>query len=456
MVGDTSAIIGRILEEEAERLAAPGAACGVILDGVEHVAAVGVTSVEHPSPIGDRTLFQVGSISKTFTALAVLQLVEEGRLALEDRVAEHLPGLVATCALDDRTTVEHLLSHQAGFDGDILFVNRESSLAAIRGARRLFDPGTGFSYSNAAFSIAGGLVAELAGAPFDEVVRRRILKPLGMQRSCFTANRAIHESVALPHLVRPGKDPVVLRNGWQRGWEMPPTDWAPAGLASSVRDQLAWCRFNLGDGCAPDGTRLVSAAGLARLHAPVVRQDAATTVGLDWFRWTIDGLEAIGHVGLTTGYCSDLVLLPARGFGLVTLVNATTGAGVFRAVRRRILGEVLGLDDRDPVPLGPPLDASALAAYEGTFHHSFGHIVVTTAGPDHPGELVVTHLPRPDGEVQWQPPPPPTQRVAFWAPDELVVVHPPSFAGLTQSAGRARDGSVTHLVWGGRMAPRAA
>jgi CubicO group peptidase (beta-lactamase class C family) len=238
--GDTSAIIGRILEEEAERARAPGAACGVILDGVEHVAAVGVTSVEHPRPIGDRTLFQVGSISKTFTALAVLQLVEEGRIALEDRVAEHLPDLVAGCELDDRTTVEHLLSHQAGFDGDILFVNRESSLSAIRGARRLFTPGTGFSYSNASFSIAGALVAELAGAPFDEVVRQRILKPLGMRRSCFTADRAIHESVALPHWVRPGKQPVVLRSGWQRGWELHSTDWAPAGLASSVRDQLAY------------------------------------------------------------------------------------------------------------------------------------------------------------------------------------------------------------------------
>src|SRR5262249_23926480 len=208
-------------------------------------------------------------------------------------------------------------------------------------------------------------------------------------------------------------------------------------------------------GRAPTGTRLVSPAGLARLHAPVARQDAATTVGLDWLRWTVDGAEVIGHLGLTAGYGTDLVLLPERGFALVTLVNATTGAGVFREVRRRVLGELLGLDDRAPVPLRPPPDASALAACEGTFHHAFGHIVVTSAGPGHPGELVTTHLPRPEGEVRWQPPPPPTQRVAFWAPDELVVVHPRSFAGMTQSIGRARDGSVSHLLWNGRMAPRA-
>lgn len=453
---DPRAAIARILADEARRFGAPGAACGVILDGVEHVAAVGVTSVEQPSPIHERTLFQVGSISKTFTALAVVQLVEDGRVTLGDRVAAHLPDVAGECALDDRITVEHLLSHQAGFDGDILFTSRSSSLRDIRGARRLFEPGAGFSYSNAGFSIAGALVAKLAGAPFDDVVRRRILRPLGMERSCFTANRAIHESVALPHLVRPATDPVVLRNGWQRGWEMAPTDWAPAGLASSVCDQLAWARFNLGDGGARDGTRLVSAAGMDGLRTPVVRQDAATEIGLAWFRWTIDGVGAIGHTGLTIGYAADLVLLPARRFALVTLVNATSGPGVYREVRRRVLGELLALDDRDPRPLAAPPDPAALAACEGTFHHSFGHIVVTVAGPEHPGELVVAHLPRPDGEVKWQPPPPPTQRVAFWAPDELVVVHPPAFAGMTQSVRRARDGSVGHLVWNGRMAVRAS
>lgn len=174
----------------------------------------------------------------------------------------------------------------------------------------------------------------------------------------------------------------------------------------------------------------------------------------DWSR-RIDGVEAIGHLGLTIGYCGDLVLLRERGFALVTLVNATTGAGVVREVRRRILREMLGLDDRDPVPLRHPLDAPALAAYAGTYHHSFGHIVVTVAGPDHPGELVTTHLPRPEGEVRWQPPQPPTQRVAFWAPDELVVIHPRGFAGMTQSVGRGADGAVTHLLWNGRMAPRS-
>jgi CubicO group peptidase (beta-lactamase class C family) len=451
----TSAAVRRILEREADRAGAPGAACGVLLDGVEHIAAAGVTSVEDPRPVGERTLFQVGSISKAFTALAAMQLVEAGRIGLEDRIVEHVPDLVAECALDERTTLAHLLSHQAGFDGDVLLVSRASSLSAIRGARRLFDPGEGFSYSNAAFSVAGAVVAALAGAPFDDVVRQRILKPLGMQRSCFTADRAIHESVALPHWVSPGRPPTVLRSGWQRGWELPATDWPPAGLASSVRDQLAWCRFNLGDGAAPDCTRLVSAAGLGRLHAPAARQDAANTVGLGWFQWSIDGVDALGHVGLTIGYCSELVLLPSHRFALVTLTNATSGAAVFRAVRRRVVGELLGLDDPDPVPLAPPPDPVALAAYEGTFDHSFGRIVMTAAGPDHPGELLARHLPRPEGEVRWQPPPPPTQRVALWAPDQLVVVHPPGFAGLTQSAGRAPDGSVSHLVWGGRRAPRA-
>jgi CubicO group peptidase (beta-lactamase class C family) len=450
-----SAVISRILAEEAERAGSPGAACGVFVDGAEHLASVGVTSIEHPSPIGERTLFQVGSISKTFTALAVLQLVEEGRIGLRDPVAQHLPDLVAACDLDDRITIEHLLSHQAGFDGDVLFVQRATSLSAVRGARRLFDPGRGFSYSNASFSIAGALVETLVGTSFDAAIYKRILKPLGMLRSCFTADRAIHESVALPHWVRADQPPVVLRAGWQRGWELHRPDWPAAGLAASIRELLAWCRFHLGDGSGPDGGRLISAAGLERLHRPLVKQDSATAVGLSWFRWSIDGAEAVGHTGLTVGYGSDLVLLPERAFALVTLVNSTSGPLVFREVRRRIVGELLGLDDRDPVPLQSPPDGAALAACEGTFHHPFGHIVISSPGRESPGELVVTHLPRPAAEVRWQAPPAPTQRVAFWAPDELVIVRPPSYAGMTQSVKRAADGSVTHLLWDGRLAPRA-
>src|SRR5690606_19471143 len=148
------------------------------------------------------TLFQVASITKTFTATAVMLLVEQGKAALEDPIAKHLPELAATTGLPtEEITVEHLLSHPAGFDGDHLIVLQRDDLASLRDARRFFAPGTGFSYNNAAFSIAGELIEAIAGETYPRFVRKRLLKPLGMTNACFRADDAILERVAAPHFV---------------------------------------------------------------------------------------------------------------------------------------------------------------------------------------------------------------------------------------------------------------
>ena len=186
---------------------------GVLVDGECHTAAYGVTNVEHPLPTDSATLFQIASITKTFTSTAVMLLAEEGKLALEDPVAKHLPDLAARTGLDfDTITVEHLLSHQAGFDGDHLFVHRDAdSLDELRDARRLFPPGTEYSYNNAAFSIAGALVGAVSGEPFESFVQSRLLRPLGMDTAAFRADDVITHRVAAPHFVAGGTTIVVAR-----------------------------------------------------------------------------------------------------------------------------------------------------------------------------------------------------------------------------------------------------
>ncbi|HYD11089.1 MAG TPA: serine hydrolase domain-containing protein, partial [Acidimicrobiales bacterium] len=151
-----------IVASVAAEHSVPGVATGVLTYGGDTiVASHGITNVEHPLAVDEHTLFQVASITKTFTSAAVMLLVESGDVSLDDPVTRHLPGLEHETWLDvDAITIEHLLSHQAGFDGDHLFVNRVTdSLRPLREARRLFPPGEGFSYNNAAFSIAGELIA---------------------------------------------------------------------------------------------------------------------------------------------------------------------------------------------------------------------------------------------------------------------------------------------------------
>ena len=269
-----------------------------------------------PIAVDAQTLFQVASITKTFTSAAVMLLVEAGRVALDDPVARHLPDLGARTGLDTGAiTVEHLLSHQAGFDGDHLFVGGFRADRRARPTRvACSHPGTGYSYNNAAFTIAGLVVESASGSPFDVFVRERLLVPLGMTQACFRADDAITRRVALPHVVLGDESFVIRYAGWQPGWELAPIDWAAGGLIASVDHLLAWARFQC-DGTALDGSRVLTSESLTRLHTPVVTADRTEDVGLDWFVARHGAVTSISHSGVTAGYCSRLVVVPDRAPG---------------------------------------------------------------------------------------------------------------------------------------------
>ena len=340
-----------VLDAEVARHQVVGSVAGIIVDDACFTAATGVTNVEAPSPLDAATLFQVASITKTFTAAAVALLVEEGKVGFDDPVSKHLPELGPATGLDlDAMTVTHILTHQAGFDGDHLFVERETeALEALRDARRFFAPGTGFSYNNAAFSIVGAVIEAASGQSYESFVRERLLLPLGLNSACFRADDAITYRVAAPHLVV-GADAAVLRRvGWQPGWELGPVDRAAGGLIASVEHLLAWARFQW-TGRDAEGKELVSRSVLEHLHTPVVRETRDGEIAFDWEVQHTGGVTTIEHGGLTVGYCSDLVIAPERKVGFVGLTNSTNGASVNQAVRRWALERVAGIRETDHLP----------------------------------------------------------------------------------------------------------
>lgn len=441
--------LAEILRTEVERHRVPGAAAGVLVDGECHTAAHGVTNVEHPLEVDETTLFQVGSITKTFTSTAVMLLVEAGALSLDDPVAKHLPELGRTTGLDlDAITVEHLLSHQAGFDGDHLFVGRVAdTLDALRGARELFAPGTEYSYNNAAFSITGAVIETVSGRPFESFVRERLLRPLDLRTACFSADDAITHRVAAPHFVLGDLRLVIRGLGWQPGWELGPVDRPAGGLIASVEHLLAWCRFQL-TGTAVDGTALISRESLSRLHTPVVTEDLTSAVGLDWFVRSTDGVTTIEHGGLTAGYCSTLVVAPERNVGVVCLTHATNGAAVNETVRRWALEHAAGIRERDPEPdPSIPVDATRFA---GTFLYPFG--LLTLSAGDSPGTILVTTTPREDVDG-WKPPPDPPMTLGFFAEDHAVTVDAPGPARVARF-GFGASGNADWILWAGRRSPR--
>ena len=428
-----------------------GAVAGVIVDGERWTATAGVTSTEHADLVDTDTLFQIGSVTKPFTATAVALLVEEGRISYDDPVSKHLPDLSARVGIDfDAITVEHVLSHQAGFDGDHLFITRQAdSLDGLRGARVLFPPGAGFSYNNAGFSIAGEIVAAASGVPYETFVRTRLLQPLGMHSACFRADDAITYRVAAPHFGH-GDDAFVLRRGgWQPGWELGPVDRAAGGLVASIDHLLTWCEFQW-SGRAPDGTQLVTTSGLERLHAPVVNEDWASDAGLDWSVKRRGAVTTIDHGGLTVGYNCELTVAPDRRVGIVCLTNTTFSALLLQRVRRWALERVLDVDERDPEP--DPSIVIDPARFAGRFVAPFSALDIEPG--DAPGTIVITGSPRDDVDG-WQPPPEPRTTFGFFRDDHAVSLDAATTV-RTPRFGFDADGRAAWVLWGSRRAPRVA
>lgn len=431
----------------------PGAVAGVVIDEVRHVAGAGVGHHELPHPVDGDTLFQIGSITKTMTSAAVMALVEDGRLSLDDPVETHLPGLGAATGLDtEAISVEVLLAHTAGFDGDHLFIEGVGDgLAALRTARRFFAPGTGWSYNNAGFSIAGEVIAAVSGVPYEDFLRDRLLDPLGMESAGFRADEVITHDVAAPHWVFDGAAYVLRGAGWQPAWELTPLDRAAGGLVASVNQLLEWCRFQW-TGTDLDGGRLLSEDSLRRLRRPVtVDVMADESVALDWFVHTHDAalggpITTIEHGGTTVGYVSEVVVAPDQRVGLVVLTNATNGAAVHRAVRRKILPELIGITETDPaVDRGAGADLERLA---GTYEHAFATLTVTIG--DDPDTVVVTPSTRAvDG---WQPPVTSPVTFGFTSSQDIVSLDQP---GPVKVARFDPHGDpAAWLLWEHRRAPR--
>jgi CubicO group peptidase (beta-lactamase class C family) len=436
----------------------PGVAVGCHLDGEEAVACDGVTNVEHPLPVDATTLFQVASLTKPFTATAVVRLAAEGRLELDAPVARYLPELrLPRAEWTGRIRVEDLLTHRGGWQGDRFFVQapRERSLAGLVAEfaenEQLTEPGSVWSYDNAAFAVAGRLVEVVAGEPYPAALRRLVLEPLGLSHSFLRADEVVTHRVAAPHAVGPKGARVLRGAGWQPGWELEPFDAPAGGLVSCTRDLLAWARFQLGDGRAADGARVLPEAALRRmqsaLHPAGCNDDA---VGLAWLSRELAGERFFGHTGQTVGYLSEILVRPERRFAMTVTLNALSDAGFRRELRRRLLAELFGLTLEDPPRMAePPRD---LREYLGSWRGPFE--LQTLRAGDAPGELVLEprqHVPTPG---RWTPPPPPPSRWDFYAPDRLVARAPDAMRGARAEFLRGDDGRVAWFRCGGRIGPR--
>lgn len=436
-------LLGDKITEAMKRLHVPGVAVGVLRDGTEHIAGFGVTNVDHPLPVDGDTMFQIGSTTKTITGTVAMRLVERGRLALDAPVRTYLPDLrLSNGEVAARVTMRHLFTHTAGWVGDYFDSTGAGDDALAKVVVRMADLeqltplGAVWSYNNSGFYLAGRVLEVVTGMTYEETVKQLVLDPLGMKMSFFRASDVITYRVAAGHFIR-DETPVVSRE-----WALPRAAYPAGGVVSTVRDQLRYARFHMGDGTAPDGTRLLSPDSIAAMQSRQVEGSGGNDWGLTWGLRKIGDTHLVFHGGGTSGQLSAFMMVPQHRFAITVLTNADRGAALHSEVVKWALAHYLGLNEPEPRPLeGPEVD---LAFYVGSYVGAGSTSDLEVSLQD--GGLVMRVRVKggfPDKDAP-PPPTPPPMRLALLPNDRVMVLDDPMKGGRGEFL-RNPDGSIAWL-----------
>ena len=325
-----SLLLDELIGKYVSPSGAPGAAAVLVhRDGRMTLRGYGMADLAMSRAVNpDSTVFRIGSISKTFTAIAVLQMVDEGKVVLEDDANRYLKG-VQIPKSGPPVRVLDLLTHRAGFDGDLTFVGLNDRLAAaqstdLRLQRDIFrvrPAGTIPSYDNMAWGLLGHIVESVDAMPYAQAIAKRIFTPLGMKNS-MVGLPADLAKVAVPYEIasdgKPQATPqIYLRRGWQGAGD----------LSTTAADMAHFLQAMLAEGAYPGG-RLLKAETFRRqvetsqfsFH-PGVRGTGLGVYGLGQLR---DG--GFGHGGTIRGFNASLVVLPKQDVALFAVMNLNSPA----------------------------------------------------------------------------------------------------------------------------------
>jgi CubicO group peptidase (beta-lactamase class C family) len=370
----------------AASLDVPGVSVGVIHEGREEYAFHGVTSIENPLEVDENTLFQFGSTGKTFTSTALLRLIEQGNFDLDTRVKDVLPELtLKDKSVEGSVTIRQLTNHTSGWSGDVMTSTGDGDDALQKFVALLADVdqvtplGETVSYSNSALSDAGRVIEVTTGLTYEQAIKELIFEPLGMKHSFFFPNEVMTRRFAVGHDQTPEGEVKV-----SRPWAMARNGNPAGGISANAADQIAWARFHLGDGTAPDGTRVLSEKTLRLMQEPTADMRGSALgdyVGISWLMRDIphgDGtVRLVGHGGDTIGQHSSFEMVPERDFAVITMTNCGPNGGVFNeAVVKWALEHYLGIVEVDPEPV--LLGDDALAEFCGHYETVAVDVYITS------------------------------------------------------------------------------
>ena len=332
---EVETLINQVMTEQRQI----GMAIGIVMNGeVAYARGFGVADVESGRPMTERSLFEQGSVSKQVVGTAIMQMVEQGKLTLDDPLVKYLPYFQIKDSRYKAITLRHILTHQSGMTALELdsmeayarsltpeydAASYERMVRGLSDMELLYDPGQGpFTYSDLAYNVLGAVIGEVSGQPFEDYVRDHIFLPLGMKDSTFELRAVDPTLLARPHVT--GADGKIVKADvfpYSRS-NAPSTH-----LYTSAADMARWLAANLHDG-ALDGVQLlqpVTHQEMWRVQVPETGMGefmpAWASYGLGMYMGELYGEPVKGTGGTDLGSISMAWIFPAKNIGVVIMAN---------------------------------------------------------------------------------------------------------------------------------------
>lgn len=340
----TYPVIDKIYKEYAEGNHFPGMVYGIVVDGeLVHTGSVGYTDLENKTEATSQSDFRIASMSKSFTAMAILKLRDEGKLRLDDPVSLYIPEAKNMKRLTKDApaiTIRMLLTHSAGYPednpwGDRQLANTDEQLIALykKGISFSHDPGLEYEYSNLGFATLGYIIKKVTGEPYQKYIAYNILKPLGMVHTYYEYSKVPKKLLAHGYRWLDGKwvEQPMLHDG---------SYGAMGGMITTIEDFSKYVAFHLSAWPPRDDaeTGPIKRSSVREMQYPWdvngfnANYKTATgrpypfvsayCYGLRWRKY-IDGTTAVGHTGGLPGFGSEWTIYPEYGIGVICFANLT-------------------------------------------------------------------------------------------------------------------------------------
>lgn len=326
----------------------PGIAIAITkADKIIYKRAFGVRNLKSKESLKPEYIFHMASVSKTFVATAIVQLVERGKIDLDQKLVTYLPYFKLADERYKDITIRQMLNHTSGmpdvndYQWDAPQYDEgaaERYVRSLKTEKMIAAPGNRFRYSNMAFDVLGDVIAKTSGLSFEAYVKKNILDPLGMKNSTFLKKEVPDKLLTSPHIwkLKPAVSDVYPYNRRH----------APSStLNSSVVEMANWAIANLNKGKF-NGKRILKEESYDLLYGNSAKVNSRTSIGLSWFLGNHKGVKTISHSGSDTGYTSFFSMLPEKDIGIIVLSNySNTPIG---AVSRIVTDIVLGFEPKMP------------------------------------------------------------------------------------------------------------